>query len=301
MILVTGATGNIGRHLVRDLAASGGAGPVRALSRDPARAAFPAGVEAVAGDLARAADGGLATALSGVRSLFLVAGLAPEEPVLAAARDAGVGHVVLVSSLTVETHPRLWPARANAAVEERVRDSGLAWTILRPTQFASNALWWADAIRAHGTVRAPYGDVGLPTVHPADIAAVARAALLDPAGHAGRTYPVTGPERVTPRQQTAALAAALGRDLAFHEEPRRGPRPAGRPAGPGDRRRDPRRHRRRRQRRDPRRPRHRPPPDRRAGPHVLAVGRGERGGVPLTGHAPERRCGPPGRCRPMSR
>jgi uncharacterized protein YbjT (DUF2867 family) len=152
--------------------------------------------------------------------LFLVAGLAPEEPVLAAARDAGVGHVVLVSSLTVETHPRLWPARANAAVEERVRDSGLAWTILRPTQFASNALWWADAIRAHGTVRAPYGDVGLPTVHPADIAAVARAALLDPAGHAGRTYPVTGPERVTPRQQTAALAAALGRDLAFHEESR---------------------------------------------------------------------------------
>lgn len=211
MILVTGATGNIGSALLRELRESG-AGPVRALTRDTARAAFPAGTTAVEGDLARADS--LKPALDGVRSLFLVSRIGPDAEIIEAARSAGVEHVVLVSSITVRTHPHLGPAGENLAVEQLVRGSGMAWTILRPTQFASNALWWAAAIRERGTVRVPYADVGLPTIHPGDIASVARAALTDD-GHRGRTYALTGPERITARQQVATIASVLGRDVPF--------------------------------------------------------------------------------------
>ncbi|MFE4399011.1 MULTISPECIES: NAD(P)H-binding protein [Streptomycetaceae] len=213
MILVTGATGNIGRALLEDLRAQG-AGPLRGLTRDAARARFPEGVEACEGDFADPAA--LASALDGVRSLFLVSRIGPDAEILAAARRSGVEHVVLVSSITVQTHPHLGPARENAAVERLLMDSGMAWTVLRPTQFASNALWWAPAIRERRTVRVPYADTGLPTVHPADIAAVARVALTEP-GHRGRTYALTGPRRVTARQQLEAVAAALGREVPVAE------------------------------------------------------------------------------------
>ncbi|MET9346899.1 SDR family oxidoreductase [Streptomyces termitum] len=213
MILVTGATGNIGRALLEDLRAHG-AGPVRALTRDPGRAAFPEGVEAVRGDLSDPAS--VERAWGGVRALFLVPHLGPASELLGAARRAGVERVVLVSSITVLTHPHLAPARQHAEVEEQVRASGLEWTVLRPTQFASNTLMWAPAIRAREAVRAPYADVGLPTVHPGDIAAVARAALTGP-GHHGRAHTLTGPALVTPRGQVEAIGAALGRRIPFVE------------------------------------------------------------------------------------
>ncbi|TWV53576.1 NAD-dependent epimerase/dehydratase family protein [Streptomyces misionensis] len=213
MILVTGATGNIGSALLRELQVAGAA-PVRGLTRDAGRASFAAGIEAVEGDLAQADS--LKAALEGARSLFLLSGMGAEAEVLAAARQAGVEHVVLVSSITVQTHPHLPAAGENLAVERLLKDSGMAWTILRPTQFASNTLWWAQSIRDQGMVRAPYADIGLPTIHPADIAAVARAALTEP-GHQGQTYALTGPECVTVRRQVAAIAAALGREVALIE------------------------------------------------------------------------------------
>ncbi|MET9965060.1 NAD(P)H-binding protein [Streptomyces sp. NPDC006356] len=213
MILVTGATGNIGSALLRELHLAG-ATPVRGLTRDAGRASFPEGIEAVEGDLAQADS--LKAALEGARSLFLLSGMGAEAEVLAAARQADVEHVVLVSSITVQTHPHLPAACENLAVERLLKDSGMAWTILRPTQFASNTLWWAQSIRDQGVVRAPYADIGLPTIHPADIAAVARVALTEP-GHRGRTYALTGPECVTVRQQVAAIAASLGREVAFIE------------------------------------------------------------------------------------
>ncbi|MFC9424889.1 SDR family oxidoreductase [Streptomyces sp. NPDC056987] len=225
MILVTGATGNIGSALLRQLRAAG-AGPVRALTRDPERAraggGIPHGVEAFGGDLARTAS--LEPALAGVRALFLVSRVVPragaDAEILAVARAAGVEQVVLVSSITALTHPHLGPARENLAVERSLKESGMAWTILRPTQFASNALLWADTVRARGTVRVPYADTGLPTVHPADIASVARVALTGP-GHHGRTYELTGPAPVSARQQVGAIAAALGRDVPCVETGRR--------------------------------------------------------------------------------
>ncbi|MFF6786650.1 NAD(P)H-binding protein [Streptomyces sp. NPDC012510] len=213
MILVTGATGNIGSALLGELHLAGAA-PVRGLTRDAGRASFAEGIEAVEGDLAQADS--LKAALEGVRSLFLLSGMGAEAEVLAAARQAGVEHVVLVSSITVQTHPHLPAAGENLAVERLLKDSGMAWTILRPTQFASNTLWWAQSIRDQGVVRAPYADIGLPTIHPADIAAVARAALTEP-GHQGQTYALTGPECITVRRQVAAIAAASGREVAFIE------------------------------------------------------------------------------------
>ncbi|MER6911310.1 NAD(P)H-binding protein [Streptomyces sp. NPDC000594] len=211
MILVNGATGNMGGPLVRELHALG-AGPVRALTRDPERTAFPAGVRAVRGDLARPES--LKAALRGVRSLFHPALLGPDAEILRAARRAGVEHVVLVTSLTVLTHPHLEPARNHRAVERQLQESGMAWTILRPTQFASNALWWAETVRAQETVRMPYPDTALPTVHPADVASVARVALTEP-GHRGLTHELTGPAPITPREQIATLARVLGREVPF--------------------------------------------------------------------------------------
>lgn len=213
MILVTGATGNIGRALLQELHARG-AEQLRCLTRDAVRASFPKGVQAVEGDFADMAS--LRPALEGVRSLFLVSRMGSDADILGAARQAGVEHVVLVSSITVQTHPHLGPADENLAVERLLQGSGMAWTILRPTQFASNALWWAASIREHQPVRVPYADIGLPTIHPADIASVARVALTEP-GHQGRTYALTGPERVTARQQVAAIAVALEREVPFAE------------------------------------------------------------------------------------
>ncbi|MEV6588173.1 NAD(P)H-binding protein [Streptomyces acidicola] len=213
MILVTGATGNIGRALLQELHACG-AGPLRGVTRDAARASFPEGVEASEGDFADVAS--LEPALEGVRSLFLVSRIGSDADILDAARHAGVEHVVLVSSITVQTHPHLGPARENMAVERLLKDSGMTWTVLRPTQFASNALWWAPSIRERRTVRVPYADVGLPTIHPADIAAVAGVALTE-SGHQGQTYALTGPERVTARRQVEAIAGVLGREVPFAE------------------------------------------------------------------------------------
>lgn len=108
MILVTGATGNIGSALLKELHAHG-VGPLRGLTRDAARAVFPEGVEAVEGNLVEPTS--LRPALEGVRSLFLVSRLGSDADVLQAARQAGVEHVVLVSSITVQTHPHLGPMR----------------------------------------------------------------------------------------------------------------------------------------------------------------------------------------------
>ncbi|APE37344.1 capsule biosynthesis protein CapD [Nocardia mangyaensis] len=221
MILVTGATGNIGSSLLRELRAHD-AGSVRALTRDVATARFPAGVEAVEGDLADVSS--LKSALAGVHSLFLVPRLGPDAEILDAARRAGVEHVVLVSSITVHTHPHLGPAADNAATEKLLEASGMAWTILRPTQFASNALLWAPTIQAHHPIELPYPDASLPTIHPADIASVARVALAEP-GHTGTHYALTGPEPLSARDQLATIATLLGRDIPITEITRERARP----------------------------------------------------------------------------
>ncbi|WP_200214260.1 NAD(P)H-binding protein [Micromonospora coerulea] len=213
MIVVTGATGNVGRPLVRALAAAGE--PVTAVSRQVSAADLPPGVRPMAADLAEPA--GLKTALDGAEALFLLltgdllAGGADPGGILDAARDAGVRRVVFLSSQGVAT------GRHPAGLEQAVTASGLDWTVLRPGGFHSNTLQWAGTVRQQRLVAAPFGDVALPTVDPADIAEVAAVALRAP-GHAGRTYELTGPEPVSPRRQAAAIGQALGEPVRFVEQ-----------------------------------------------------------------------------------
>ncbi|WP_108986999.1 SDR family oxidoreductase [Streptomyces coelicoflavus] len=216
MIVVTGATGNIGRPLTRALAETGE--QVTAVSRH--RAAVPDGVRHVVADLAEPA--GLRPALAGAKSLFLLlsgdlhATGADPAGIIAEAAGSGVRRVVLLSTLGVVTRPFGATRIAMRELEDTLRDSGLEWAVLRPGGFASNALWWAESVRAQRLVAAPFGDVGVPVVDPADIAAVAAACLLEDR-HTGGSYELTGPEVITPRGQTEALAAALGSPVAFRE------------------------------------------------------------------------------------
>ncbi|MBN9741087.1 NmrA family transcriptional regulator [Amycolatopsis sp. A1MSW2902] len=216
MIVVTGATGNIGRPLVRALADAGE--QVTAVSRRAAE--VPEGVRHVVADLADPAS--LEPALTGAKALFLLlsgdlhaVGANPVD-LVAKAADAGVRRVVLLSTLGVATRPFGTTRIAMRELEDAVRESGLDWVILRPGGFASNALWWAESVRTQGIVAAPFGDTGVPIIDPADIGEVAAACLRDDR-HVGGVYELTGPEVITPRQQTEALAAALGKPVRFQE------------------------------------------------------------------------------------
>ncbi|MER6346528.1 NAD(P)H-binding protein [Streptomyces sp. NPDC001595] len=207
MILVTGATGNVGGEVVQALARA--AEPVRALVRRPAD--LPA--EQVVGDLDH--PDSLAPALDGVRGVFLLPGYRDMPGLLTRMRRAGVERVVLLSSLaTVATDTRNVISEYMIQSEKAVRESGLAWTFLRPNAFMSNALRWLPQLRDGDIVRDSFATVPVASVDPYDIAAVAVRALLDP-GHAERVHPLSGPEPLLPAQRLAVLAEVLERDLRF--------------------------------------------------------------------------------------
>jgi uncharacterized protein YbjT (DUF2867 family) len=210
MILITGATGNVGRPLVATLAAEGD--KVTAVARHITDADVPAGVRTVQADLA-AANSALFDGADAVFLLtagdFLAAG-GNLDTVLAAAKDGGVRRVVLLSSLGVAT------GRHPAVHEDAVRRSGLAWTILRPGGFASNVRQWAGSVREHRLIAAPFADVALPVVDPFDVAEVAAAALRSD-NHAGAVYQLTGPAAISPREQSAVIAETLGARIRFVE------------------------------------------------------------------------------------
>jgi uncharacterized protein YbjT (DUF2867 family) len=127
-----------------------------------------------------------------------------------------VKRVVLLSTQSVATRPGSASHARLREFEDAVRGSGTVHTVLRPSGFASNAFAWAETVRTGRTVYAPFGDVALPVVDPADIAAVAAAALLE-GEHAGRVLTLTGPEAVSPREQAAAIGLALGEEVRFVE------------------------------------------------------------------------------------
>ncbi|WP_458247931.1 SDR family oxidoreductase [Streptomyces sp. MAI_2237] len=218
MIVVTGATGNVGRTLVPLLASAGE--EVVAVSRRAHLEDLPAGARHARADLADAAS--LRPALDGADALFVVLGSElnsrgqSPRALLDEVTAAGVKRVVLLSSQINSTRPQA-PSHARLReFEEAVRASGVDFTVLRPAGFASNAFAWAESVRARRTVLAPFGEVALPVVDPADIADVAAAALRED-GHAGRTYELTGPEAIGPRRQAEVIAEELGEDVAFVE------------------------------------------------------------------------------------
>ncbi|WP_405015644.1 SDR family oxidoreductase [Kitasatospora sp. NBC_00070] len=216
MILLTGVTGTVGREVARLLASTR---PVRVLARDPTRLTL-SGRDIEVATAAYADHDALLRALEGVRTAFLVTN-DPTQPddlrFIAAAIAAGVRHVVKLSAYAVsEEDAEDLITRWQRANEELIRRSGLDWTFLRPRAFMSNTLAWATSIRAEGVVRSlnPYS--GNACVDPRDIAEIAALTLTEP-GHAGRIYPLTGPEAVTPAEQTARLSAVLRRPLQIEE------------------------------------------------------------------------------------
>jgi uncharacterized protein YbjT (DUF2867 family) len=211
MILVTGANGNVGGELVKQLA--GADRPVRALVRGNSRSALPANVELVSGDLDQPES--LAACLTGVRGVFLLEGFRDMPGVLAAMHQAHVEHVVLLSSRSVVGgSPSNAVVRMHLLSEAAVRESGVPWTILQPSGFMSNALRWLPQMQAGDVIRAPFGDVPVAAIDPADIASVAAAALTTD-GHASRSYVLSGPQALLPADQVAVLARVLDRDLRF--------------------------------------------------------------------------------------
>ena len=206
-VLVTGATGNVGRHLIAELLAAGR--PVRALTRHPERADLPDGVEVVEGDLT--VPESLGPALDGATALHLITtggdGFAPLR--------TGPDIVKLATAAGVRRVTVLWSG-VKGPVEEAVEASGLEWTLLQPVEFMSNALQWAESIRTEGVAREPFGRQRAAVVHEADIAGVAATALLE-GGHGGRSYTLTGPEALTVPERVAAIGAAIGRELRYVE------------------------------------------------------------------------------------
>jgi uncharacterized protein YbjT (DUF2867 family) len=220
-ILVTGATGNIGRQVVAQLCRAGVR--VRALTRNPHTADLPPDVDVVRGDLTFPES--LDECLEGVDTVFLLwiappAAVAPAvERILKHAR-----RIVFLSSPYKTAHPFFQGGQPNpisrmhAEIERQIEASGRQWTFLRPGLLAANArLWWAEKIRAGcDVVRWPFAAAPAATIHERDIAAVAVRTLCED-GHAGAEYVLTGPESVTQREQIAILGDAIGRPLRMEE------------------------------------------------------------------------------------
>ncbi len=214
VILVSGSTGNVGGELVRLLAAGGH--PVRGLVRSLGRSELPLGVDSAAGDLNRPET--LAAPLAGVRGLFLLSGYKDMPGILGEARRAGVERVVLLSGRSATLDP------SNDAIthyivgsENAVHESGIAWTMLRPCGFMSNALQWAAQIRSEGVVHAAFAGVRTASIDPFDIAAVAARALRGP-GHGGRVYNLSGPESLLAADRVRILAEVLDRPIRFQAQ-----------------------------------------------------------------------------------
>ena len=209
MILVTGATGTIGGHVVRQLADRGV--PFRAMSRNPAD--LPNAVRADFTDPAS-----LAAAVDGVDAVFLVTvppvpSAAHDIALLDAAGAAGVRKIVKLSAIgSGEPFGGSTVGAWHTEAEEAIAASGLAWTVLRPPSFASNFLRYRTMITAGDPIPNVFGPARQPIVDPRDVAAVAVAALLDSA-HDGRRYDVTGPELLTFTEQAAVLERVLGRPV----------------------------------------------------------------------------------------
>lgn len=220
-LLVTGATGRIGGHLVRVLSERGV--ETRALSRDPGNGEGLPGVTWVEGDLADPSS--LGSAFEGVERLFLLTGngeamVRLQKNALQAAREAGVLHGVKLSALGASDHSKSVIGVWHWVVERDLRTSGPAWTILRPHHFMQNLLDQESLHRGiveEGVVRSPAGEGKIPFIDTRDVAEVAAAALTEP-GHGGRTYHLTGPEAISYRRATEILAEATGRDLRYEPE-----------------------------------------------------------------------------------
>ncbi|WP_344939098.1 NAD(P)H-binding protein [Actinomadura miaoliensis] len=213
--LVFGATGTVGRRVAERLARGGAA--VRATSRTPETAKLPHDVEVITPDLE--APG----ALDDVEAAFLMWPFHSAEPArpIVDALKRGVRRVVFMTGggvrpgLTPEKQPNP-VARWHATVERLIEQSGMEWTVLSPSTFMANTLWWREQIRAGDTVRGAFGSLAMAPIHEDDIAAVA-VHVLTQGGHDRRRYTLTGPEVLTQAEQVRVIGEAIGRPLRWQE------------------------------------------------------------------------------------
>jgi uncharacterized protein YbjT (DUF2867 family) len=221
MILVTGASGNAGRAVVDEMRKS--SVPFRAMyrSEEDARNA-PAGVSTVIADFA--SRGSMKDALTGVDSLYLVCSPIPalvelESNVIDASREKGVKHLVLNSALGAGDYPKSFPGW-HRMVEDKLKASGLAFTILRPNSFMQNIVSFvAPSVRQQGAFFAAMGDARTSYLDLRDIAAVIARVLTSPSEHVGKTYELNGPEAVTYTELSQRIARVCDRPAKFFDIP----------------------------------------------------------------------------------
>lgn len=218
IILVTGATGNVGRHVVSQLLEKGAY--VRALSRNPAAANLPPDVEVAQADLSFPET--LNRHLEAVSAVFLLwrSSVIDTVPAILDALAKHARRIVFLSSLAVrdgEEQQDNLIAKWHADIEHSIEKSGMDWTIVRPGAFATNSLqWWAPQIRVGDVVRWPFGTATLAPIDERDIAAVAVRALTE-SGYEGGKYALTGPAALTQAEQVEAIGEVIGRALRLEE------------------------------------------------------------------------------------
>lgn len=220
MILVTGATGNIGRHVVTTLLDEGQA--VRALTRDPERAGLPSKVDVVTGDF-HAADT-LAPAMKGVDTVLL-ASYGPttgrqDANVANAADAAGAARIVKISIAGVDAGDADPVTEWHRAGEEAIDRVGIPRTFLRCGELMTTALWWAETIRSMGKVFVPFADSPSAPIDPLDVATVAARCLTGSRPDDPEALLLTGSEVLTSRARVERLGAKLGTPLECIEVPR---------------------------------------------------------------------------------
>jgi len=219
-ILVTGATGNVGRNVVEQLVGRGA--QVRALVRDPAKADFPAAVEVAQGDLLDVDS--LRAAMSGVSTLFLLNGVVADEftqavIALNVARAAGIERIVYLSVIHADVYVNVPHFAGKFGVERMIDAMGLPATILRPAYFMDNEVTVRDVVTGHGLYPMPIGDKGLAMVDSRDVAEVAAIELLRRERSANPLptlrINLVGPDTLTGADAAAIWSDVLGRAVAF--------------------------------------------------------------------------------------
>ncbi|NUR86785.1 MAG: SDR family oxidoreductase [Nonomuraea sp.] len=208
-ILITGANGTVSSAVLRSLPDTA---DVRVLVRDAAKA--PAGYQVAVGDLDRPET--LTEAFDGVDTLWLLTAMGPQAPhasmnAVWAARQAGVKHVVRLSAIGAGHDAPTRNGRLHALSDAELRDSGLAWTVIRPAFFLQNLLGSVNGDTLYG----PTGQGRLSPIDVRDIGAFAARVLTDPAPHAGRTYTITGPDRITLAEAAGALQPVYGEPITY--------------------------------------------------------------------------------------
>jgi len=216
MILVCGATGGIGGEVCRLLKAAGA--PFRAMARrqEQVDKFRQQGMEAVLGDFDRPET--LPAAMQGCDTMFLITPPNPDQftqetGAIDAAKRAGVGRIVKISASDGNVRTPVPWARTHALIDHHLRAAGIGWTLLKPTAFMQNFLWFKKPI-AKGFLPQVTGEGSVSWVDTRDVARVA-ATVLTQEGHAGATYFLTGPETLDMREAAKRLSRVVGQQVRY--------------------------------------------------------------------------------------